>query len=141
VSGPNAEPHAAALLLRLRTVLPAGITGYDAEVETDPPQAYYVLYPDAGLRQREALHPLYGDLEMIPQITCVGVARRQAQDVADAVCAATVGHALIVAGRLCWPITQEITGAVQRDDENRDPVTRRPRFWVPVLLRIRSTTA
>jgi hypothetical protein len=137
----RAEPHTQAVIDRLTDQLPDPVVVYDAEVPTDPPQAYCVVYPDPGVRARSALAAISDELSMLVQVTCVGTTRRQAQDVADRAAGALVDHRLSVSGRQCWPITQEASVPVERDDQTRDPATDRPRFYAVLQVRVRSTAA
>lgn len=134
-----ASPHVVALIARLRAVFPAAVATFDADVPTDPPQAYAVVWSAPGARSRSSMAVVSDWWDAVIQITCVGTSARQAVDVSDLVASALDGHVLVVPGRRCWPLTQVLLEQpVQRDDDNRDPVTHRSRFFVPTQWRIQS---
>lgn len=137
---PTATAHTDAVKTLLTASLPADITMFDGNVPKTSLQMYAVLYPDPGNRDRSALPATSDAFAMTVQVTCVGLSARQARVVIDAVCTALVDQRPVVAGRTCWPITQqEGTPPVVRDDDDRDPTTGQPRFYYTPRFRVAST--
>lgn len=135
------DPHVAAVIDMLTSTFPAEVAIYETQVPPGPTQAYAVLYSDSGTRERTSL--LLGSqmLVMYVQITCVGTTAKQARDVADMVNTALIDRVPVVAGRVCWPITQGPGDQSQMryDDPTRDPNVDRARFYLTPRFRVSST--
>lgn len=114
-----AAPLAAAILAMVRASVPGdcGIYEGGAPVEVDPPFA--VFYFDSGRKspfERTLLNDAPRDLRY--QTTSVGATPDQARWVADKVGAALYGGVPSVSGRLVWPVIEESSQPIRRDDES-----------------------
>lgn len=137
---PQLGAHVTAVQALLTTGLPAGVAVYDGTVPTTPSQTYTVLYPEPGELERSSLVVTSDHLTFIIQITCVGLTAVQARDVLDAVRGALIDKTPTVAGRNCWPITEEPgTPPIRKDDVTRDPALDQPRFYFTPRFRVAST--
>lgn len=137
----DADPHVAAILDMLTTGLPPTVTVYDGDVPSRPDQAYVVLYPDPGWRERSSLAVVSDHLTLSFQVTCVGTTAVQTRQVCDQVCGALIDRAPVVTGRQCTPISQDQgMPDIARDSQTRDPAIGRPRFWLTPRFRFTSTS-
>lgn len=139
---PAATPHTAAVIALLQAALPAAVTVHDGDVPDTPGQTYVAVYDDAGNLSATSLAAVTDYIAQTVQVTCVGTTPAQARMVLDAVRAALIDQRPTVAGRSCWRIAQQDgMPTVARDDEARDPVTNRPRFYYTPRFVIASVPA
>lgn len=120
----------------------AGITVYDAEVPTTPPDGPYVVQWSApGGYDRGNLAAETTDAATTIQFTCIGWDANEAMWMADTVMDTVLDRTPLIEGRVCWPITTEfIAPPIARDDANRNAAGR-PAFYVIQQVTVRSTRA
>ena len=112
-------PLVAAILSLLRTSVPATCAIYEGQAPSGADPPYAVLYFDSGRKsafERNILNEAPRDLRY--QTTCVGSTPEQARWVADKVGAALYATVPAVSGRLVWPVIEEASQPVRRDDES-----------------------
>ena len=112
-------PLVAAILVMVRASVPSscGIYEGSAPQQVEPPFA--VFYFDSGRKsafERTLLNDAPRDLRY--QTTSVGKTPEQARWVADKVAAALYGGVPSVSGRLVWPVIEEGSQPIRRDDES-----------------------
>lgn len=112
-------PLAAAILAMVRASVPATCDIYEGAAPSEAEAPFAVFYFDSGRKsafERNVLNEAPRDLRY--QTTCVGSTPEQARWVADKVGAALYGGVPSVAGRLVWPVIEESSQPVRRDDES-----------------------
>jgi hypothetical protein len=87
-----------------------------------PPDRYVVLYPDSGLPEDTGLDLDADQVEMLLQATYVGTTVEQALWVAERVRARLVNATPTVAGRVCWPLSIQVSQPLRRDDDVTPPL-------------------
>lgn len=113
------SPLVDAILAMVRAAVPASCGIYEgvAPASEDPPFA--VFYFDSGQKspfERTVLNDAPRDLRY--QTTAVGATPEQARWVADKVAAALYGGVPTVSARLVWPVIEESSQPIRRDDES-----------------------
>lgn len=112
-------PLAAAILAMVRTSVPATCDIYEGAAPLDVEPPFAVFYFDSGRKsafERTVLNNAPRDLRY--QTTCVGSTPEQARWAADKVGAALYGGVPSVSGRLVWPVIEESSQPIRRDDES-----------------------
>ena len=113
------KPLVEALLAMVRGAVPAACPIYWAQAAASPGQTYAVFYPDTGTKSgfhRSLTND--GPDELRYQVTAVGKTPEQAAWVADRVAEALLSAVPTVAGRRVWPVIEEGSQPVRRDDES-----------------------
>lgn len=112
------SPLVAAILALVRGVVPAALDVYEGEAAQDAAPPFVVFYFDSGAKspfERNLLNDAPRDLRY--QTTCVGASPEQARWVVDKVVAALYGSVPAVSGRQVWPVIEQGTQPMQRDDD------------------------
>lgn len=113
------SPLAVAILALVRSSVPVTCAIYEGQAPSGAEPPYAVLYFDSGRKsafERNILNEAPRDLRY--QTTCVGSTPEQARWVADKVGAALYGAVPAVPGRLVWPVIEESSQPIRRDDES-----------------------
>ena len=113
------SPLAAAILALVRSSVPETCAIYEGQAPSAAEPPYAVLYFDSGRKsafERNILNEAPRDLRY--QTTCVGSTPEHARWVADKVGAALYGAVPAVPGRLVWPVIEEASQPIRRDDES-----------------------
>lgn len=111
------SPLIDALLAMVRAAVPDECKIYLARADQDAVSPYAVFYPDTGRKsafQRTVLNEAPRDLRY--QVTSIGDTPEQAIWVADKVASALSGGVPTVAGRRVWPVIEDGSQPVRRDD-------------------------
>ena len=116
---PKVERHIAAVVDRLRAVVPA-TRAVDVGVAPSAPPPYLVVHPDSGDVARDRLCGERDSLWLRFEVEAVGSGPEQALWALDQARAAVDGHRLVVADRTVSPI-QQIDGSSLRRDEMLQP--------------------
>lgn len=106
--------HAAALEELLAAQNLAVYQGGAPDAATVP---YAVLWTDSGTRTQEKLPVDSSTVNMLVSVTSVGSTTEQAAWVADRVFAALLDQTPVITGRICQPVTHEVSDPVRRDDD------------------------
>jgi hypothetical protein len=118
------SPVIAALLAMVEAALSGNPPLYYADSPRDAEGKYAVLYPDVGRKSQQHRNLLNdGPHELRYQITAIGVGPEQAVWVHDAIAVTLLTNVPVVAGRRCWPASQEAAQQVRRDPQSTD-------YWV-----------
>lgn len=131
MSRPLLAAHDAAVLIALASAgRPVG-DGVKGEGFGTP---YSVLYPLSGGGRDGSMASPEDDVTVVYQVTCVGVTRQQARDLADRVDSAV--REVVIPGRAVTNVSAELPPGVQRDDDVTPPL-----FYATPRYRISTTPA
>lgn len=123
MSLPVVREHTDAVIARLQAL---GLSVGDAQAPVGVPP-YVVVYPITGGSSSGVLGAPDDDAELVVQVTCVGVSRKQAQWLEDKAMGLLTGFS--VAGRSIARVDVENYGGTFRDDTKSPPLySAVPRF-------------
>lgn len=111
-----------------------GVAVGDAEAPSGVAPPYCVVYPIPGGDTYGTLGAPNDDAELVYQVTCVGVSRKQAEWLADKALGLLAG--LSITGRSVPVVSLDSAPGIQRDDTKSPPL-----FWAAPRFRLTTTPA
>ena len=111
--------HVAAVKAALQA---AGLTAHDGEVPAGASLPYVVLYADQGQASSTRFDAASDRRAFRVQTTSVGGTVEQARWAAEKVQAALLDARLTIPGRATWPLRQETSRPIARDDDVTPPL-------------------